>query len=70
MGKNAQTKPGYKTTEFWLSALATLLGLLMASGIIQQVGQDSWIARIVGGLIAALTSLGYSISRGIVKKSQ
>ena len=27
------TKPGYKTTEFWLSLLATLLGFLLASGV-------------------------------------
>jgi len=25
------TKPGYKTTEFWLSLCATLLGFLLAA---------------------------------------
>ena len=63
------TKPGYKTTEFWLSLLATLLGFLLASGAMDQVAADSWIARIVGGLVAVLASLGYTASRAKVKAS-
>mgnify|MGYP006295731821 CR=1 FL=1 len=62
-----ETKPGYKTTEFWLSLLATLLGFLLASGVMDAVPQESWIARIVGGLVAVLASLGYSASRAKVK---
>ena len=60
-------KPGYKTTEFWLSLLATLLGFLLASGLLDAVSADSWIARIVGGLVAALAALGYTASRAKVK---
>ncbi len=61
------TKPGCKTTEFWLSLLATLLGFLLASGVMDQAQADSWIARIVGGLVAVLATLGYSASRAKVK---
>ena len=61
------TKPGYKTTEFWLSLLATLLGFLLASGVMDTVPEQSWIARLVGGAVAALASLGYSASRAKVK---
>ena len=62
-----ETKPGYKTTEFWLSLLATLLGFLMASGVMDSVTADSWIAKIAGGLVAVLATLGYSASRAKVK---
>ena len=62
-----KAKPGYKTTEFWLSLLATLLGFLLASGAMDVVSEESWIARIVGGLVAVLASLGYSASRAKVK---
>ena len=61
------TKPGYKTTEFWLSLLATLLGFLLASGVMDTVPEESWITRIIGGLVAVLASLGYSASRAKVK---
>lgn len=55
-------KPGYKTTEFWVSALTTggaLIGALAgvlpgAAGIIA--------ASIAGGL--------YAVSRGLVKLTQ
>ena len=62
-------KPGYRTTEFWLSLLATLLGFLLASGAMDSVSEESWIARIVGGAVAVLASLGYSASRAKVKSS-
>ena len=60
-----EIKPGWKTTEFWLSAAATVIGLLFASGAIAEGGQaDRWL-----GLVAsALASLGYSVSRGLAKK--
>ena len=61
------TKPGYKTTEFWLSLLATLLGFLLASGVMDGVSEDSWIAKVVVGLVAVLATLGYSASRAKVK---
>jgi len=61
------TKPGYKTTEFWLSLLATLLGFLLASGVMDAVPEESWIAKLIGGLVAVLATLGYSASRAKVK---
>jgi len=60
-------KPGYKTTEFWLSALATILGLVMASGILDTQDPHSWAVRIVGGLISLLASMGYTAGRSKVK---
>jgi hypothetical protein len=59
------TKPGYKTTEFWLTAGATFVGLAIASGIVPETGV--W-PKIVGLVVAAFTSMGYTVSRGIAKK--
>jgi hypothetical protein len=60
-----ETKPGWQTTEFWLSLAATAVGLLFASGVLApESGAERWL-----GLVAsALTSLGYSVSRGLAKK--
>ena len=69
MNETISTRPGYKTTEFWLSLLATLLGFLLASGAMDGVAEESWIARLVGGAVAVLASLGYSASRAKVKSS-
>jgi hypothetical protein len=60
----AEKKPGYKTTEFWLSAGATLVGLAIASGIVPETG--IW-PKIVGLVVAAFTSMGYTVSRTSVK---
>lgn len=59
-----ETKAGYKTTEFWLSALALVAGLVMASGA---VADDSGFGKFLGVVAAALASAGYSVSRGKAK---
>lgn len=61
------TKPGYKTTEFWLSMAAVLCGALMASGIFEGLGQDHWAVKVVGLATTVLGALGYTAARGIVK---
>ncbi len=69
MNETISTKSGYKTTEFWLSLCATLLGFGLASGVMDGVSEESWIARVVGGAVAVLSTLGYSASRAKVKAS-
>lgn len=59
-------KPGYKTTEFWLTTVMAVCGILMASGI---VIEGSQAAQIIGGIISALTTLGYTSQRGSVKNN-
>jgi len=59
-------KPGYKTTEFWLSLLAMLLGALMASGVI---AEGSTVAQILGIVLAGLAQLGYTAGRAQVKSA-
>jgi hypothetical protein len=63
-------KPGYKTTEFWLSLAATLLGVLLASGAMDNAPADSAWSKIIGGAVAVLASLGYSASRAKVKSTE
>lgn len=59
-------KPGYKTTEFWLSAAASVLGALFASGALSD---GSTVAKVAGLAASVLGALGYTVSRGMVKSS-
>lgn len=60
-------KPGYKTTEFWLSLVAAMVGFAYASGIIEQTS-TTWDDRLIGLVASVLASMGYAVSRGIAKK--
>ena len=58
-------KPGWKTTEFWMSVAAGVLGFVYASGIVvAQSPVDGWLGMIA----AALTASGYAVARGLAKK--
>jgi hypothetical protein len=59
------TRPGYKTTEFWLTVAATLLGAAFASDLIPS---DSKWAQVLGLAASVLSSLGYTVSRTLVKR--
>lgn len=60
-------KPGYKTTEFWLSLAAMVVGALFASGAISDGGL---VAKVLGIIATILGSLGYTVSRTLVKGSE
>jgi len=57
-------KPGYKTTEFWLTLLANTIGALLTSGLI---ADGSTLARVLGVIMMVLSTLGYNVSRGMAK---
>ncbi len=60
-------KPGYKTTEFWLTAIAMVIGLV--AFIITQGNPDSaWIGRLafIGGMLPTPV---YSVGRASEKKA-
>ena len=65
-------KTGYKTTEFWLSAAAMVVGLLLASGMFEPAAcKASWCGTALQalGLVATLLAqLGYTASRAMAKK--
>jgi len=65
-----EKKPGYKTTEFWLSTVATIVGIVMMSGALDTVPADSWISKVVGGIVAVLAALGYSAARAKTKAAE
>ncbi len=58
------TKPGYATTEFWLTLAAMLIGTLVTSGAF---ADTSTIGKIIAFAATALASIGYSMSRAITK---
>lgn len=59
-------KPGYKTTEFWLSLAAVLIGALMASGLLDVI-PGNIDDTIVGVIATVLGALGYTVSRAYTK---
>jgi UDP-N-acetylmuramyl pentapeptide phosphotransferase/UDP-N-acetylglucosamine-1-phosphate transferase len=58
-------KPGYKSTEFYMSMAAVLIGAVASSGILE--GSDG-LTKVVGLIMAALVALGYTGSRLTLKK--
>ena len=60
-------KPGFKTTEFWMSLVAVAIGAVAASGAF---GLEGTAAQVVGLVESALVALGYTGSRLTLKKAQ
>lgn len=63
----AASRPGWLTTEFALSALASLLGWLVAAGVF---ADGSTMAAILGAAVAVMASLGYSAARAVTKSGE
>jgi len=59
-----ETKPGYKTTEFWLSTVSAIAGIVIASGA---VGVDNQWVQMIAMLAAGLSSAGYAGARATTK---
>jgi len=57
-------RPGVKTTEFYLSALAAVLGALQVAGVF---GDESMAGKIIGAVVLALAALGYTAARAKIK---
>lgn len=64
MADEAEVKPGYKTTEFWMSALVAVIGLVVASGAVPAGGP--W-ERGIAFIASALATMGYTASRATAK---
>lgn len=66
-------KPGFKTTEFWVTVGVQLIGVLSLAGIFSREEADAWVKVVeaAGGLIAMIVSaIAYSSSRGRVKAAE
>lgn len=57
-------KPGWKSTEFYLTALTQFVGAFAASGMF---GDDHWSIKLAGIISMALSGMGYTYSRASVK---
>ncbi len=65
-------KPGWKTTEFWLSLATSLSGLAALLGFITPIeaGQISGgLVQVVGGIMSTVAVIGYSWARGTAKQT-
>lgn len=60
-----ETKPGYKTSEFWLSLAAIIVGAAFASNVFPSESSGD---KVLGLAATVLTTLGYTVSRTLVKR--
>lgn len=66
-------RPGYKTTEFWTTVVSQIIGILALAGVIRPSDAtilNDAVVQVVGGLMTALATLGYTISRGVAKSGK
>ncbi len=59
-----KSKPGRKSTEFWLSLAAVICGALVAGDV---VTETSTVGKAIGTIVSVLGALGYTASRTAVK---
>ena len=60
-------KSGWRTTEFWLTSLVNIAATAVVSGLIPVGGPAVQIAALA---LSALSTLGYTTSRAVVKSKQ
>jgi len=66
-------KPGWKTTEFWVTMATSVLGLLALTGTLTPEKSSELTKQllpIIGVLVPAIVGAGYSVSRGTAKRNQ
>lgn len=59
-------RTGIRTTEFWLTALVVLAGLIPTSGL---VTEGHWTVKVCGLVVSVAAALGYTWQRGTVKNN-
>jgi len=66
--KPTTTKPGIRSTEFWLCSVCAILSILWGAGVLD-LGTDAEgnVNRAAGLIAGALAALGYGVSRGLAK---
>ena len=62
---SSHNKPGWKTTEFWLSMLALILAFVIDMDL--AIKSATWL-KAVTTASAILASLGYGLQRGALKR--
>lgn len=59
-------KPGWRTTEFWLTILSNIVSILLIADVFPV---DSKWSKIIGAIGLVLSNLGYTVFRSGVKKA-
>jgi len=62
-----KAKPGWKTTEFWLTLVVLIASAVMSSGA---VGEDSGLGKVLALVVAAGAAMGYTAVRGFTKAGE
>ena len=62
-------KPGYKTSELYVTLAASIVGLLVVYGVISEGEGTAWLA-FAGAVVAALPAAVYTISRAYLKAKE
>jgi hypothetical protein len=66
-----EVKPGYKTTEFWLTMLVQVLSISIGVlGAMQPSPVVNILGIIVGAGLSLLSALGYNAKRTDLKKQE
>ena len=65
--KKEEVKPGYKSTEFWITLCVTLASLAWGAGVVDPEGSSN-ADKVFGFICSAAAALGYTVSRGLAKK--
>jgi len=66
------SKPGLKTTEFWITIGTQFIGILAAMGTFTPAQATQAVAMVeptVGLIMMVVSAIGYAVSRGIAKKN-
>lgn len=64
---NNNVKPGWQTTEFWITVVITILGALELAGVIGTEDANAWI-ELFKPLILVIVPAVYTYSRMQVKR--
>lgn len=63
-------RAGIKTTEFWLTLLAQLLGVAIALNLVDPETGAGMADKITGLVIVGLGAFGYTVARSKVKAAE
>ena len=63
-----ETKPGYKTTEFWVVMATIVAGVLGSLLSPSQAEQGAVWANWIGVICATASACAYAIARGLTKR--
>ena len=67
MAVKNEVKPGWKTSEFWITVAVALGSLLWGADVLDPEAGGT-ANKVFGLVVSGLAAVGYTVSRGIAKK--